>query len=128
MAFKDNFDSAVNKAKEVFDAACKKTGEVVNLQKLKIDASALESKREEDFAALGKIYFDSIKDSADLDKKAAELVSAVKEKTEQIDKLHDEISAYKNKRVCPACGAFVDKNSVYCSLCGAKITFDGESD
>lgn len=127
MAFKDSFDSAVNKAKEVLDVACKKTGEVVNIQKLKIDASTLESKREEDYAALGKIYFDSIKDSADNDENVAGLVADIKEKTEQINKLRNEISASKNKRVCPSCGAFVDKNSVYCSVCGAKITFDGES-
>lgn len=126
MAFKDSFESAVNKAKDVLDVACKKTGEVVNIQKLKIDASTLESKREEDFAALGKIYFDSIKNSEDVDENVAGLAADIKEKTEQINKLRDEISASKNKRVCPSCGAFVEKNSVYCSVCGAKITFDGE--
>ena len=33
MDFLNSIDQAMNKAKEVFDVACKKTGEVVNTQK-----------------------------------------------------------------------------------------------
>ena len=43
MDFLDSLDQAMNKAKDVFDVACKKTGEVVNTQKQKFDVSTLKT-------------------------------------------------------------------------------------
>ena len=59
-------DDAINKTKEVFDVACKKTDEVVTTQKQKFSIASLESKREKDFADLGRIYFELAKNSTDL--------------------------------------------------------------
>lgn len=115
------FDNALNKAKEVLDVAYKKTNEVVSTEKQKFDVSSLKSKREKDFAALGKIYFDAVKDSDGLSEETAALVSAIKEKTAEIDRLIAEIQSVKNKRICPACGAAIDSNSVFCNVCGAKV-------
>ncbi len=120
------FDNAVNKAKEAFDVARKKTGEVVNTEKQKFDVSSLKSKREKDYSALGKIYFEIIKDSDELDGEVKELVDAVKEKNEKIDALNIEILNAKNKRICPNCGANIDVNSVYCNTCGVKLIIDSE--
>ncbi len=120
------FDNAVSKAKEAFDVARKKTGEVVNTEKQKFDVSSLKSKREKDFSALGKIYFELIKDSDELDTEVKELVDAVKEKNEKIDALNVEILNAKNKRICPNCGANIDVNSVYCNTCGVKLIIDSE--
>lgn len=123
------FDNALNKAKEMLDVAYKKTEEVVNTEKQKFDVTGLKSKREKDFAALGKIYFDTVKDSAGLPEQTAALVSAIKEKTAEIDRLNAEIQSVKNKRICPACGSAIDNNSAFCNACGAKLknSSDGEN-
>ncbi len=122
----DFFDDVVTKAKEAFDIASKKTGEVVTTQKQKIDILSLENKRDKDFEKLGAIYFDMIKDTEIEDAVVAELVSAVKEKNEKIENLKEEINNTKNKRVCPSCGVAVDKNANYCNACGEKLTFTSE--
>ena len=49
------FEDAVVKAKEYYDVAAKKTGEVVSIQKLKFKASQVNSKLSKDFF-LGRIY------------------------------------------------------------------------
>ena len=52
------FEDAISKTKEVFDVVCQKTGEIVTTEKQKISIASLKSKREKDYAALGKIYFE----------------------------------------------------------------------
>lgn len=122
--YMDIFDNAVNKAKEAFDVACKKTGEVVNVQKNKFDLATLESKKAKDFEALGKIYYESVKDSADNSPNVQELVEAIKIKNDKIEELRKDIRIAKNKRVCPNCSSEVDKDAAFCSSCGAQLIFE----
>ena len=124
----DFFDDMVNKAKEAIDVASKKTGEVVNTQKQKFDIASLESKRAKDYAVLGEIYYNKIKDGAVEDENISELVLAIKEKSEKIEKLKAEVNSAKNKRICPKCGAAIEQTSNYCNACGAKLFFDSEED
>ena len=119
----DFFDDMVNKAKEAIDVASKKTGEVVNTQKQKFDIASLESKRAKDYAVLGEIYYNKIKDGAVEDENVSELVLAIKEKSEKIEKLKAEVNSAKNKRICPKCGAAIEQTSNYCNACGAKLFF-----
>ena len=118
----------VNKAKEAIDVASKKTGEVVNTQKQKFDIASLESRSAKDYAVLGEIYYNKIKDGAVEDENVSELVLAIKEKSEQIEKLKAEVNSAKNKRICPKCGAAIEQTSNYCNACGAKLFFDSEED
>lgn len=124
----DFFDDMVNKAKEAIDVASKKTGEVVNTQKQKFDIASLESKRAKDYAVLGEIYYNKIKDGAVEDENVSELVLAIRAKSEKIEKLKAEVNSAKNKRICPKCGAAIEQTSNYCNACGAKLFFDSEED
>lgn len=121
-------DDAINKTKEVFDVACKKTDEVVTTQKQKFSIASLESKREKDFADLGRIYFELVKNSTDLTDEARNLVDAISEKNAEIARLNQDIQNTKNKRICPNCNANIDVNSVYCNNCGAKLTIESEQE
>lgn len=121
-------DDAINKTKEVFDVACKKTDEVVTTQKQKFSIASLESKREKDFADLGRIYFELAKNSTDLTNEARNLVDAISEKNEEIARLNQDIQNTKNKRICPNCNANIDVNSVYCNNCGAKLNIESEQE
>lgn len=124
----DFFDDMLSKAKDAIDVASKKTGEVVNTQKQKFDIASLESKRAKDFAVLGEIYYNKIKDGEALDENISELVLAIKEKSDKIDALRAEINSAKNKRICPKCGAAIDQISNYCNACGEKLFYDSEED
>lgn len=114
-------DDAINKTKEVFDVACQKTGEVVTTEKQKFNIASLKSKREKDYADLGRIYFELVKDSTDLNDETRNLVDAILEKNEEIARLNEDIQSIKNKRVCPNCNANIDVKSSYCNNCGTKL-------
>ena len=118
------FDDAVNKTKEVFQTVSKKTGEVITTEKQKFDMASLKAKCEKDYTALGKIYFEFVKDDEGAPEGVKELVAAIMEKNLEIDRLAAEIQNSKNRRICSNCGANIDKNSIYCNICGAKQ--DGE--
>ena len=118
------FDDALNKTKEVLDAAYKKTEEVVVTEKQKFDIQSLKSKRDKDFLALGKIYYSEIKDSEELSDNVKDIVAAIKEKTNEIDRLIEDIQNIKNRRICPNCGVAIAENSVYCNACGVKLTIE----
>lgn len=114
-------DDAISKTKEVFDVACKKTDEVVTTEKQKFNIASLKSKREKDYADLGRIYYSLVKDATDLDDQTKTIVDAISEKNEEIARLNEDIQSAKNKRVCPNCDAIIDINSSYCNNCGIKL-------
>lgn len=118
------FDDALNKTKEVLDAAYKKTEEVVTTEKQKLDVAGLKSKREKDYAALGKIYYEAIRNNEDLDDEVKALVEAIDQKNAEIDRLNSDIQSAKNRRICPNCGVAIAENSVYCNACGIKLTIE----
>lgn len=120
----DFLENAVNKAKEVFDVAYKKTEDVVNTGKQKLDVANLENKLNKDYQKLGEIYFELIKESDDLQDVTLELKNAICEKQEKIAKIKKELNDAKNKRICPVCSVSIDKNAVFCSACGAKLEFE----
>ncbi len=119
-------DNALNKTKEAFDVAYKKAGEVVSSEKLKINISSLENKKEKDFAKLGKLYFESVKDEETVEEQYAQLVSDIKEKNEEIAYLKEQIQTIKNKKFCSQCGAMSETSAVYCSVCGKKFNSEEE--
>ena len=87
------FENAVNKAKDVFDVACKKTGEAVNTGKIKLDIATIENKMSKDFEALGRIYFKEIAETDDLSEEKLKLKNKILEKQAAINKLKEELEA-----------------------------------
>ncbi len=124
----DFLDNAISKAKEAMDIAYKKTNEVVNTQKQRFDAASIESKRAKDFEKLGKLYFEMIKNTEIEDEAIKKLVDDISYKNGKIDELKKEINNAKNKKICPACSSSIDKASVFCSNCGAKLEMVSEED
>jgi len=117
-------DSAVIKAKEVIDVACKKTSEAVSSGKQRLDVMTLESKLSKDFEKLGIMYYAKIKEGLEVDETTQELAKEIRKKRIKIKKLKTEIKSAKNTRVCPGCGLSIDEESIFCSACGAKLEFE----
>lgn len=122
----DFFDNVVNKTKEVFDVAYKKTNEVVSTQKQKFDISSIQNKLNKEYIKLGKIYYTQLKDTEINDSELQNIINSIDKKIDRINVLTKEINDAKNKVICHNCSAVVDKDSIFCNLCGAKIIGDDE--
>ena len=117
----DFFDDAVNKAKDVFEVAKKKTSEVVSTEKRRLDISMLRSKMDKDLIRLGRIYFEKIKNDELGEGEEKSICDSIKVKSAEIARLTRDIEDIKNDNKCSACGATVAAGSSFCSVCGAKI-------
>ncbi len=116
-------DNAAKKAKEVFDVACKVTGDVVTSGKQKIDIASIENKLKKLYEQLGKLYMKSRNENNDelvaaIDAKASE----IEQMTAELDKAKSENAEFTGKKICNECGAFVEKSAAFCSACGAKFS------
>ena len=117
-----DFNELVDKAKVGFDAVCKKTEDVVNVSKLKIDKSGLEAKLSKSYEMLGQLCYDAIQNGEDMNGDSFKaLIDDITENRESIKELDDRIQGYKSKKLCPKCHSTIDINSVYCSNCGEKV-------
>lgn len=115
------FEDAVIKAKSAADYAGKKTGELVELSKLRISSTEIEKKIDNEYAELGKMVYKAAKEHADC-------TDYVQEKAAVIDALFSEhaqldckISALRNLKKCPDCTCENAQDAVYCSKCGKKL-------
>lgn len=117
----DALDQTVEKAKEFINVARKKTGEVVTLQKQKIDLATMESKLNKCYAKLGRLEFEQIKDTEIASAEIAELILDIKGRLFDIERLREEINKAQGKIVCPECGAKASAAAFFCSNCGASL-------
>lgn len=93
-------DDAITKTKEVFDVACKKTDEIVTVEKQRFNIASLKTKREKDYIELGKIYFNMIKDDyEDADEEVRNFVCEIIQKNEEIERLTEEIQNIKSQGI-----------------------------
>lgn len=114
-------EDAVLRAKDAADFAGKKTSELVELSRLKISASSVERKINNEFLELGKMVYKAAKEHTDC-------TDYVTEKAVAIDALYDEraeiqrkINALRNVKKCPQCSHDNPSDAEYCSKCGAKL-------
>ncbi len=117
----DAFEQTVQKAKELFDVACQKTGEAVSLQKLKFDLTTLENKLQKAYAKLGEIlYFqdDSTSSPTVAEQKTRQEISSL---LSAIEAKKEEISSAKGERGCSHCNHRFSKPAKFCPVCGAAL-------
>ena len=114
------FEDAVVKAKEYYDVAAKKTGEVVSVQKLKFKASQVNSQLSKDFETLGRFYYENVKQPVE-DADFSDIISSIDSKFEELDQIENEINEQKKTQFCPNCGVKNSDAAVYCNNCGEKL-------
>lgn len=117
----DFLNALLLKTKEVAEKAGKKTGEVVESSKLKIEAMKTENAIKGMYEKLGIAVYSMIQE----DYQDNELLITI---SEEIDDLYDEleeitrqIDLFRNAIVCPICDAKNDLHSLFCNKCGAEL-------
>ncbi len=117
----DTFEKTVQKAKDVFDIAVKKTGEFVNVSKQKISVANLNSKLTKAYAELGKLQFVALKDTEIDNPEVSSVVLEIKQIISEIKLLLAEIDDVEGKITCPKCGSKAPIKSAFCNKCGERF-------
>ena len=122
----DMFENLLDKAKDAFDVALNATGEAVDTGKQKFNVVSLETKISKDYKTLGELCYKKHK-GEDIDfEKINELVDDIDAKINEINEIKQAIKNAKAKRICAACGAAIEEDTIFCSYCGAKLEFTTE--
>ncbi len=108
-------------AKSAADVASKKTGEVVEIGKLRYQIKQAEWDLEKAYAKLGAIAYESRRGGDDLDDALALAVKEIDEIKQKSAEMEEALRAFKKVKKCPKCGQENESNALYCIRCGAPL-------
>ena len=116
--FFDNLGKVVN---ETAKKAMKASGNVLELTKTSLNIKFDEAKRDSFFKEIGRIIYDTYKDSPEsaVDE-VLEFCKCIDEIETAINAQKAKVAAIQNKKFCVECGIVLGKSLNYCFSCGAK--------
>jgi len=122
-------NSLFNRAKEVANAAGKKTGSAVEMSKLKLQIMQLRSQIQSTYERIGSLVYEQQKTGTDNGEIIQVCIKEIDEYLVRINELNASISVLKDGVKCPACGTGNDMDQRYCKKCGTsmKVFSDSES-
>lgn len=115
------FEDFVLKAKDVADAATKKTGELYEVSRLKCECIKLNGEIKRLYEQLGSSVYSMKKNHYDNQELIDSLSEEIDELQEKLKKLNAEIAGKKTFIVCPVCGGKNEACSDYCVKCGTRL-------
>ncbi|MEG0614686.1 MAG: hypothetical protein RR540_02940 [Oscillospiraceae bacterium] len=114
------FDNFITKAKKYVDVATVKTNEFVEVSRIEIEKSQLNSKLRELYCKLGRICFNMSKTGNDESEKMSKIINKINEVQADIDLANENLGTKKYKN-CPICNNKNSNLAEFCSNCGEKI-------
>ncbi len=120
------YRNAFDRFKETCNRVGKRTGDVVSVQKMKLDIADLEASREQIFATLGRAYYERLQTEEDVRESDALMLEKIDQKNAEIRALQEEIAAVQEQKYCPKCNTLMAKSSNFCSYCGYKMAEEEE--
>jgi hypothetical protein len=109
------------KTGEVVEVVADKTGQTLEVQKLKNQVRIMQRNNERDYKHIGKMVFHKFQNDEEMDDSYTELCETIAERLEKIEELKKQIAKLKGLDTCPECGASVENHAKYCSNCGAEV-------
>ena len=100
------------------DAAGKKTGELVNLTKLKFEASEVSRAVAAKMEKIGRVVYESHVSGEGCDETLSALFAEVAALEDKADALADKIDDLRRTKTCSACGKNNRSDAAYCQNCG----------
>lgn len=127
MAFLDDVKKGLT---DVSETIVKKSTELVEIQKLKMKKTSLESDIKRDYALLGKLYFAKMEADGTQSEtpEAAEYFERIVHARDAVEEVALKISKLNHEKSCRACGAKVPLDTIYCPKCGTRFEDEAEED
>lgn len=124
----NQWDQLTQKAKAAADVAGKKTGELVELSKLKLAVGQIHMEIKEKQQQLGEAVYHMHTEGYENPEYIEGAVAELNRLSERLTKTQEKICALKKMVKCLCCGAPNPIDSSYCGQCGCKLSQDVEED
>lgn len=118
MAFFEELKKTIT---DVSGTVAKKSGEVVEVQKLKMKKYSIESDIRKDYEMMGRIYFAEMEETGKIDDTVEEIFQRIVEAKDAVAEIEEKLSQFGKGKVCTVCGEKAAKNMTYCPYCGSKF-------
>ena len=118
MAF---FDDLKKSLTDVSETIAKKSGEVMEVQKLKLKKCTIESDIRKDYELLGRIYFNAMEESGAIDDSVLEIFQKIVEAKDAVAEIEKNLEKFSKSKKCPVCGGKSSKDTAFCPHCGTKF-------
>ena len=115
------FEDTIVGAKNAFNSAKKITGDAVDVQKMKIEISALKSSISDTFKELGKFYYDQTKAGRQDNEILNALIDDIDKKKLNLEELRLKLAVAKGQKICKDCNYINPADGVYCCRCGKEL-------
>lgn len=116
-----NLNNVINKTKQLINMASKKTGDVVEISKLKMDKVNKGAELQKLYENLGKSCYLEFKSDVKQTEEMKEIIGNIEKLESDIKKIDDSIIILKNNKICKKCGNKNNKKALYCNLCGNTL-------
>ena len=116
-----NVDEWMEKLRFIADAAGKKTGEMVELSKYKMETVRISGEIKRLHEKLGMEMYRLIKTNQSNSEAVETLTQQIDAQFARLDEIERTMVAMQNKQLCEHCGAVNPKDAVYCLKCGEKL-------
>ncbi|MCL5058601.1 MAG: zinc ribbon domain-containing protein [Actinobacteria bacterium] len=118
------------KARELGDMAkevSRKSGEILEVTKIKFELNKLEKEMENNLAGLGAVVYQKFKGAADMDGEIDRLCQSTGRLEEEMKALEKQIEKMQPKTItCPECDVELPTGGKFCSYCGKNVTTDAD--
>lgn len=114
-------DDVVVNAKSAAESVGKTAGRLVDVSKLKISISEVNSEITKRFQALGEYIYENHREDFNGDVEFAGKISELDELATQKESLLKDLMQLQNRTICPNCGKHSPAEFTFCSACGTKL-------
>ena len=118
MTFLNDVGRAVS---NTMDTVSRKTGELVEVQKIRSQIGTLEKDIEKSYIQLGKMVYGKFQENAEIDEEMRRVCEEISKDCAAIEQYEDEIATVKGMKRCPGCKAVLPQDTAYCPKCGTKL-------
>ena len=115
------WEDVVSRAKLLAEAAGKKTGELVETTKTKLEIAELQREIASLYEGLGRLVYDGSTSGESVEEMVDACVAHLKEQNAYLEELQDRLLENKNAVRCTECGVVNDDDSRFCKKCGKSL-------
>jgi methyl-accepting chemotaxis protein len=119
-----------DKAKELGGIAkevSRKSGELLEVTKLKFEMNKLEKEMENNLAGLGAVVYQKFKGSTDMDEEIDRLCQSTARLEEEIKALEKQIEKMQPKTLtCQECNLDLPAGGKFCPYCGKEVVTEAD--
>lgn len=115
------FEEILSRAKAVAEAAGRKTGELVETTKLKVEIAELQREIAALYEGLGRLVYDGKISGEPVEDMVEACVAHLQEQNAYLTALQDRVLENKSVVRCAECGAINEDDARFCNQCGKAL-------